>query len=61
MPLSWRPRLLVEVLNMYYEIEVIRWCIALQRESRMRLTYRRDYVPEVHQWRDFLVAAAPIQ
>ncbi|HYL11554.1 MAG TPA: hypothetical protein VEV41_00835 [Terriglobales bacterium] len=46
---------------MYYEIEVIRWCISLQREARMRLTYRRDYVPELKQWRDFLVRAEPLQ
>lgn len=45
---------------MYYEIEVVRWCIVLNRETRMRLTYRRDYIPEVKQWRDFLVNAQPI-
>jgi hypothetical protein len=44
---------------MYYVIEVTRWCIALQRESKMRLTYRRDYIPERKLWRDFLVAAEP--
>jgi hypothetical protein len=49
-----------EICIMYYEIEVVRWCSSLQRESRMRLTYRRDYVPEVRQWRDFLVSATPI-
>lgn len=42
---------------MYYVVEVIRWCIPLQEERRMRLTYRRDYVPERGLWRDFLVSA----
>ncbi|MBV8891415.1 MAG: hypothetical protein JO266_05475 [Acidobacteria bacterium] len=46
---------------MYYEIEVTRWSIALQREARMRLTYRCDYIPELKQWRDFLVSAQAIQ
>ncbi len=46
---------------MYYEIEVVRWCISLHKETRMRLTYRRDYVPEVQQWRDFLVSAQALQ
>lgn len=47
--------------HMYYEIEVVRWCILLKREARMRLTYRRDYIPEVKQWRDFLVNAQPVE
>ena len=25
---------------MYYVIEVVRWCMAVQAETRMRLTYR---------------------
>ena len=45
---------------MYYEIEVVRWCIALKREARMRLTYKRDYIPEVQQWRDFLIRSEAI-
>ena len=44
---------------MYYVIEVNRWCFSLQREVLMRLTYKRDYVPERKMWRDFLVAAEP--
>jgi hypothetical protein len=44
----------------YYVIEVNRWCIALHREAWMRLTYRRDYLPERQLWRDFLVAAEPL-
>ena len=31
---------------MYYVIEVSRWCIALHRETKMRLIYRRDYIPD---------------
>ncbi len=45
---------------MYYVIEVVRWCIPLKEETRMRLTYRRDYLPERELWRDFLVSAEPI-
>lgn len=45
---------------MYYVVEVVRWCIPLQEEHRMRLTYRRDYLPERGLWRDFLVNAEPI-
>ena len=45
---------------MYYEIEAVRWCIAIKGETRMRLTYQRDYIPERQLWRDFLVAAEPI-
>jgi hypothetical protein len=44
----------------YYVIEATRWCIALHRETTMRLTYRRDYLPERKVWRDFLVAAEPV-
>ena len=44
----------------YYVIEVSRWCIALHRETWMRLTYRRDYLPERELWRDFLVSAEPL-
>ena len=44
----------------YYVIEVNRWCIALHREAWMRLTYRRDYLPERQLWRDFLVSAEPL-
>jgi len=46
---------------MYYVIEVSRWCIALHRETRMRLTYRRDYLPDRGLWRDFLVSAEPLR
>ena len=42
---------------MYYVIEVVRWCMAVQAEARMRLTYRRDYLPERQLWRDFIVSA----
>lgn len=45
---------------MYYVMEVRRWCIALQRETYMRLTYRRDYLAERQLWRDFLVSAEPL-
>jgi hypothetical protein len=45
---------------MYYVIEATRWCIALRRETEMRLTYRRDYLPERELWRDFLVSAEPL-
>lgn len=45
---------------MYYVIEVNRWCMALQRETWMRLTYRRDYLSERKLWRDFLVSAEPL-
>ena len=45
---------------MYYEIEAVRWCIAIKGETRMRLTYQRDYIPERQLWRDFLVSAEPI-
>jgi hypothetical protein len=41
----------------YYVVEVVRWCIALQCGVWMRLTYQRDYVPERQVWRDFLVSA----
>ncbi len=46
---------------MYYVIEVSRWCIALHRETKMRLTYRRDYIPDRGLWRDFLVSAEPLR
>jgi len=45
---------------MYYVIEVTRWCIPLQLETPMRLTYRRNYIPERELWRDFLVSAEPL-
>lgn len=45
---------------MYYVIEVVRWCTAVQAETRMRLTYKRDYLPERQLWRDFLVSAEPV-
>ena len=45
---------------MYYVIEATRWCIALRRETRMRLTFKRDYLPERELWRDFLVSAEPL-
>jgi hypothetical protein len=44
----------------YYVIEATHWCIALRCETKMRLTYKRDYLPERKLWRDFLVAAAPM-
>jgi len=44
----------------YYAIEVRRWCIALHRETEMRLTFKRDYLPERQLWRDFLVYAEPL-
>jgi hypothetical protein len=44
----------------YYVIEANHWCIALHRETKMRLTYRRDYLPERKLWRDFLVSAEPL-
>jgi hypothetical protein len=58
-------RLLLETVSyrggiVYYVIEVNRWCIALHREAWMRLTYRRDYLPERQLWRDFLVSAEPL-
>jgi hypothetical protein len=46
--------------TMYYVIEATRWCIALRRETEMRLIYRRDYLPERELWRDFLVSAEPL-
>lgn len=45
---------------MYYEIKIVRWSIVLKREARIRLTYKRDHVPEVQQWRDFLIESEPI-
>ncbi len=36
------------------------WCIELQRESWMRLTYSRELVPERGMIRDFLISAEPI-
>ena len=45
---------------MYYVIEATRWCIALRCETAMRLTYKRDYLPERRLWRDFLVSAEPV-
>jgi hypothetical protein len=44
----------------YYVIEATHWCIALRCETKMRLTYKRDYLPERKLWRDFLVAAEPM-
>jgi len=44
----------------YYVIEATRWCIALHRETEMRLTFKRDYVQERKLWRDFLVSAEPL-
>ncbi len=46
---------------MYYVIEVSRWCIDLHRETRMRLTYRRDYLPDRGLWPDFLVSTEPLR
>jgi hypothetical protein len=46
--------------TVYYAIEVIRWFIPLGREMRMRLTYRRDYLPDRKLVRDFLVSAEPV-
>ncbi len=45
---------------MYYAIEVIRWFIPLGRDMRMRLTYRRDYLPDRKVVRDFLVSAETV-
>lgn len=45
---------------MYCEIKIVRWSIVLKREARIRLTYKRDHVPEVQQWRDFLIESEPI-
>ncbi len=45
---------------MYYVIETTRWCIALHREAEMKLTFKRDYLPERKLWRDFLVSAEPL-
>ena len=45
---------------MYYAIEATRWCIALRCETAMRLTFKRDYLPERKLWRDFLVSAEPL-
>jgi hypothetical protein len=44
----------------YYVIEATRWCIILRRETEMKLTFRRDYLPERKLWRDFLVSAEPL-
>jgi hypothetical protein len=44
----------------YFVMEATRWCIALRRETQMRLTFRRDYLPERKLWRDFLVCAEPL-
>jgi hypothetical protein len=44
----------------YYVIEATRWCITLRRETEMKLTFRRDYLPERKLWRDFLVSAEPL-
>jgi hypothetical protein len=43
-----------------YVIVATRWSIALLCETEMRLTYRRDYLPERKLWRDFLVSAEPV-
>ncbi len=45
---------------MYFVIEATRWCIALGCETQMRLTYKRDYLPDRKLWRDFLVSAEPV-
>ncbi len=42
---------------MYYTVVVCRWCIALAHESWMRLTFRRDAIPERDLFRDVLVCA----
>jgi hypothetical protein len=44
----------------YFVIEATRWCIALGCETQMRLTYKRDYLPDRKLWRDFLVSAEPV-
>jgi hypothetical protein len=44
----------------YYVMEATRWCISLRCETRMRLTFKRDYLPERELWRDFLVSAEPL-
>ncbi len=41
---------------MYYVVDVFRWCVALQCQAWMRLTFQRDYLPEREVWRDFLVS-----
>ena len=45
---------------MYYAIEVVRWFIRLGCEMRMRLTYRRYYLPDRKLVRDFLVSVEPV-
>ncbi len=45
---------------MYYSVVVLRWCIALRRETWMRLTYRRDAIPDRDLLRDVLVCAEPV-
>lgn len=45
---------------MYFTVEIFCWCIALQQECWMRLTYRREPVPERSMVRDFLIAAEPV-
>ena len=46
--------------SVYYTIVTSCWCIALGRESWMRLTYRRDEIFERGYFRDFLICAEPI-
>ncbi len=46
---------------MYYTVVVLRWSIPLARYSWMRLTYRRDTIPERDLLRDVLVCAEPAE
>ncbi len=45
---------------MYFSVTVFCWCVELQHECWMRLTYRREYMPDRGMIRDFLVSAEPI-
>ncbi len=46
---------------MYYTVVVLRWSISLGQYSWMRLTYRREPIPERNLLRDILVCAEPAE
>ncbi len=45
---------------MYFTVTVYCWCMELQHECWMRLTYRREYITDRAIIRDFLISAERI-
>lgn len=41
--------------DMYFTVEFVGWCIRLHKDVLFRLTYRREWKPEINLWSDYLV------